>query len=38
MCNFENFDETLLSKYEFYSLLSSTGISDKEHQHVLKIL
>ena len=38
MCSFENLNETLPSKYEFYSSLSCKGISEKEHQYVLKVL
>ena len=37
ICEFEKFDETLLSKNNFYSLLSGKGINDKEYQHVLKV-
>ena len=37
MCDFEKFRETLPSKNKFYVLLSGKGISDKEHQYVLKV-
>ena len=38
MSNFENFKEQLLSKQNFYSLLTGTQISGKEYDHVLKVL
>ena len=34
---FEKFNKKLLSKKEFYSLLSDKGVSNKENQHVLKV-
>ena len=36
-CNFEKFDEMLLSKNEFYSSLSGKVISDKGYQNVVKV-
>ena len=37
MSNFEKFKEQLSSKEKFYSSLSCTNISDKKHEHVLKV-
>ena len=37
MCNFKKIKEKLPGKNEFYSSLSGSRISDKEHEHVLKV-
>ena len=37
MYDFEKFKKKMLGKNKFYSLLSCQGISDKVHQHVLKV-
>ena len=37
MCNFKKIKEKVPGKNEFYSSLSGSRISDKEHEHVLKV-
>ena len=37
MSDFEKFQEEFPSKEEFYSSLTSSKVSDKEYEHVLKV-